>query len=71
MTASDLARGIETFNRIRRRHPNVGDDNIWILSVDGCEQFIGGAYGGDDLESGVAKQSDQAFANQAAVFRDD
>ena len=53
-----------------RRHPNVGDDDIWVLGLDGGEQRSEVAARCNDLEVGLRlEQTPDTLANEVVIFR--
>ena len=53
-----------------RRHPNVGDDDVWVLGLDGGEQRSEVAARCNDFEVRLRlEQTPDTLANEVVVFR--
>jgi hypothetical protein len=54
-----------------RRHPNIDNDNVWLLAIDQCQQ-AGDVNGlADDIEAGRAKGSREGLAQQDGIVGED
>ena len=75
MFGRTLAQGLrdpDALVALARRHPDVGDQNVGALRVDGPERFVVAAGGGDDLEVAVRGQElHERLADEVAVVGDD
>ena len=57
--------------RVRRRHPDVGDDQVRRVPRGEREQGVGVLDGGDDLVAGPLEDADEALAQQRGVLGED
>jgi hypothetical protein len=66
---TDHARGVQSFHRMRRRHPDVDDRQVGLLRSYELDQPCGGLALADDLESEALEQARETFTEQDVVVR--
>ena len=67
----DRVRRFEPFGRMRRRHPNVNDDELGPVLADERQQLVRVAGLTDNLEVGPLQEARQTFAQENVVVGDD
>ena len=67
MGLPDPASGVESFDRVRRRHPDVDDDHIGFGVVDQGHELLRAGRLPDDGEAGVREQPRESGTQQRDV----
>jgi hypothetical protein len=62
MLGSDRLRGDETLVRVRRRHPDVYDRNVWSIPTNSTKQSLGVLGLAYDIDGCVLQQADYSLS---------
>ena len=64
--------GPDAFVGPRRRHPDVGQDGVRCVLLDGREELVEGCGGPDDVDvTGVGEQRDRPLPDQVVILGED
>lgn len=64
---SDRLRGDEAFIRMRGRHPNINDRDVWPIQSDVANQPVGVFCLADHVDARILQQVDYSFAGKQDI----
>ena len=69
---ADLLGGPDAFVGPRRRHPDVGQDGVRCVLLDGREELVERCGGPDDVDvARVGEERDRPLPDQVVILRED